>query len=190
MSNPSRRPVLTTDEQRPRSSSLSIARSPSVLSSGAFTTPLSFSLETDVESQSTHLDHDHLSPPLSPLVVQTYPPGSSSSTTVDDRLATSTSTPPSHRPLSRSETTYPHPTGPAHPSQPPHSSHAKKTVTLNPVSEQRYAEQPVDEDDEPVYGGGFQPPDSKEMISAMISFGAVGVLAVAAGLTTIYDWVL
>ena len=40
------------------------------------------------------------------------------------------------------------------------------------------------------YVGGFQPPDMREAVGVALSFGAVVVLALAAGLTTIYDWVL
>ena len=48
-----------------------------------------------------------------------------------------------------------------------------------------------DEADERLnYTGGFQAPDTSEVIGVALSFGAVVVLAVAAGLTTIFDWVL
>lgn len=40
------------------------------------------------------------------------------------------------------------------------------------------------------YEGPFQKPDSKELMAILLSFTAVALLAVAAGLTTIYDWVL
>ena len=40
------------------------------------------------------------------------------------------------------------------------------------------------------YTGGFQAPDTREVIGIALSLGAVMVLAVAAGLTTIFDWVL
>jgi len=50
----------------------------------------------------------------------------------------------------------------------------------------------VDEDiDEGLnYTGGFQAPDHREVVGIALSFGAVIVLAIAAGLTTVYDWVL
>ncbi|WVN84974.1 uncharacterized protein L203_100111 [Cryptococcus depauperatus CBS 7841] len=40
------------------------------------------------------------------------------------------------------------------------------------------------------YTGPFQPPDSKELFMIILSFTGVFILAVAAGLTTIFDWVL
>lgn len=40
------------------------------------------------------------------------------------------------------------------------------------------------------YTGPFQPPDSKELLGIILSFVGVLVLAVAAGLATIFDWVL
>ncbi|ODN77653.1 hypothetical protein L202_04806 [Cryptococcus amylolentus CBS 6039] len=40
------------------------------------------------------------------------------------------------------------------------------------------------------YTGPFQPPDSRELTLYMLSFGGVVILAVAAGLTTIFDWIL
>lgn len=40
------------------------------------------------------------------------------------------------------------------------------------------------------YAGGFQKPDSKEMLAIMLSLGGVALLSLAAGFTTIYDWVL
>ncbi|WRT70343.1 uncharacterized protein IL334_007341 [Kwoniella shivajii] len=40
------------------------------------------------------------------------------------------------------------------------------------------------------YDGPFQPPDSKELLSIMLSIGGVIILAIAAGCTTIFDWVL
>lgn len=40
------------------------------------------------------------------------------------------------------------------------------------------------------YEGPFQPPDSQELIGILASVSAVCVLALAAGMTTIYDWVL
>lgn len=40
------------------------------------------------------------------------------------------------------------------------------------------------------YTGPFQPPDSKELLVIILSFAGVFVLAVAAGMTTIFDWVL
>ncbi|OXH27119.1 hypothetical protein J008_04842 [Cryptococcus neoformans] len=40
------------------------------------------------------------------------------------------------------------------------------------------------------YTGPFQPPDSKELLGIILSFLGVLVLAVAAGLATIFDWVL
>ncbi|KAK8853112.1 hypothetical protein IAR55_003813 [Kwoniella newhampshirensis] len=40
------------------------------------------------------------------------------------------------------------------------------------------------------YDGPFQPPDSKELLGILLSFGGVAILAIAAGLTTIFDWVL
>ncbi|WVQ72518.1 hypothetical protein IAR50_002075 [Cryptococcus sp. DSM 104548] len=40
------------------------------------------------------------------------------------------------------------------------------------------------------YNGPFQPPDSKEMMLYMLSFGGIVILSVAAGLTTIFDWIL
>ncbi|WWC91589.1 uncharacterized protein L201_006535 [Kwoniella dendrophila CBS 6074] len=40
------------------------------------------------------------------------------------------------------------------------------------------------------YEGPFQPPDSKELFSIILSIIGVIVLAVAAGCTTIFDWVL
>jgi len=40
------------------------------------------------------------------------------------------------------------------------------------------------------YTGDFQKPDSKEMMVIMLSLGGVALLSLAAGFTTIYDWVL
>jgi hypothetical protein len=40
------------------------------------------------------------------------------------------------------------------------------------------------------YHGPFQPPDSAELLGVLLSFGGVILLSLAAGLTTIYDWVL
>ncbi|WWC64704.1 uncharacterized protein I303_107315 [Kwoniella dejecticola CBS 10117] len=40
------------------------------------------------------------------------------------------------------------------------------------------------------YDGPFQPPDSKELLSIILSVVGVMVLAIAAGCTTIFDWVL
>lgn len=40
------------------------------------------------------------------------------------------------------------------------------------------------------YDGPFQPPDSRELFGILASVSAVCVLAVAAGMTTIFDWVL
>lgn len=40
------------------------------------------------------------------------------------------------------------------------------------------------------YTGDFQKPDSKEMMAIMLSLGGVALLSLAAGFTTIYDWVL
>jgi len=51
-------------------------------------------------------------------------------------------------------------------------------------------EQEQQEDERLKYTGGFQAPDTRELVAMALSFGAVVVLAVAAGLTTIYDWVL
>jgi hypothetical protein len=40
------------------------------------------------------------------------------------------------------------------------------------------------------YDGPFQAPDSREVVGMTISFVVVLMLALAAGLTTIYDWVV
>lgn len=40
------------------------------------------------------------------------------------------------------------------------------------------------------YTGDFQTPDSKEMLAIMLSLGGVALLSLAAGFTTIYDWVM
>ncbi|WWC71902.1 uncharacterized protein I206_105861 [Kwoniella pini CBS 10737] len=40
------------------------------------------------------------------------------------------------------------------------------------------------------YDGPFQPPDSKELLSIILSVVGVMILAIAAGCTTIFDWVL
>lgn len=40
------------------------------------------------------------------------------------------------------------------------------------------------------YSGGFQPPDSRELVGMVLSFAVVATLSTAAVLTTIYDWVL
>lgn len=40
------------------------------------------------------------------------------------------------------------------------------------------------------YDGEFQPPDSRELIGIGLSIAGVSVLALAAGLTTVLNWVL
>jgi len=46
-------------------------------------------------------------------------------------------------------------------------------------------------DEEQIYKfTGFQKPDRLEMLGVFLSFGAVIGLSLAAGLTTVYDWVL
>ena len=40
------------------------------------------------------------------------------------------------------------------------------------------------------YSGEFQRPDSKEMLVIMLSIAGVSILALAAGLATVFDWVL
>lgn len=40
------------------------------------------------------------------------------------------------------------------------------------------------------YEGPFQPPEGKEMVGIVASIVGVLILAVAAGFTTVYDWVL
>lgn len=40
------------------------------------------------------------------------------------------------------------------------------------------------------YLGGFQAPDSRELLGIGLSIAGVGVLALAAGLTTVLNWVL
>ncbi|WVR00366.1 hypothetical protein IAU59_007509 [Kwoniella sp. CBS 9459] len=40
------------------------------------------------------------------------------------------------------------------------------------------------------YEGPFQPPDSKELLAILLSCGGVLILALAAGCTTVFDWVL
>lgn len=40
------------------------------------------------------------------------------------------------------------------------------------------------------YTGPFQPPDLKELLVIILSFAGVLILAVAAGMATIFDWVL
>ncbi|KAK4683425.1 hypothetical protein P7C73_g6842, partial [Tremellales sp. Uapishka_1] len=64
-----------------------------------------------------------------------------------------------------------------------------RQVTFDPVPRIEEFER-YDVESVPVSLSGFQSPDSKELLGILISFVAVGLLAGAACLTTLYDWVL
>lgn len=80
----------------------------------------------------------------------------------------------------------------------PNNPHTKPSLNLNntarthitPSSPMNSDADTENENDEIIYEGPFQPPDSRELIGILASISAVLVLALAAGMTTIYDWVL
>ncbi|WVQ84922.1 hypothetical protein IAT38_007085 [Cryptococcus sp. DSM 104549] len=217
-------PTHPLKRPRSRSTSLSIARSPSVLAASHFLPPVP---PHDLDPSSSHSSNNPFDHPSAPHHLP-HPRGSSLARTVSasgaDRtgglaaiasvedLTSMPSTadalldPPS-KPLSRS---YTPDTGGAYPleadAEAPLLARSKVRFHSPALSPSAHTgsevggirldgEADLDElerMDGPAfeYTGPFQPPDSKEMLAIILSFGGVLVLSVAAGLTTIYDWVL
>ena len=71
-----------------------------------------------------------------------------------------------------------------------------KTVSFGEEDQVREYDAEEDEEDEEDeqsslgYTGDFQKPDAKELLGIVLSVTGVGLLALAAGFTTIFDWVL
>ena len=162
----------STSRHRERTASLSIARSPSVLSSSIFPQ----SSETDLEAH-----------PSFPFLL---PPSQSHGTGIGSSLGLSHT--PSH-PLHR----------PARPKSTLSESAVEeyvpapvKTVSFGEEDQVREYDAEEDEEDEEDeqsslgYTGDFQKPDAKELLGIVLSVTGVGLLALAAGFTTIFDWVL
>ena len=182
----SQQPMIKPSYHRNRSSSLSIARSPSILSQIPLPliAPISHGTQTsskrpksqyDLESQ-THLESYSLGRTRSNPHTHQHPIHRNhdlEDIASDDGLI----------PLGKSN-------------QALLSGKSREAEDIyeedeNDKNEQEEEEVDEEELDETLnYTGGFQSPDSSEFIGIGLSFGAVLILAIAAGLTTIYDWVL
>lgn len=219
MTEKSRRPPIPTTTSpsssgqplHNRSTSLSIARSPSVLASaGPFASPAN---EDDIEAlsafnfglsltpSSSIQSHPPTSPPITPVNGRRHSDHSGESTNYT--LSRTISHPPSYRHsrLKSGTESYDdeYDDGEGQDSAVP----LRKTVSFaqedNVREYTRNTEEFTREGERDAgdvvgeggftYTGGFQSIDSKEMIGIVVSFSAVAVLALAAGLTTVYDWV-
>ncbi|WVQ67044.1 uncharacterized protein L199_005237 [Kwoniella botswanensis] len=212
-----------TKKHRPRSSSLSlsIARSPSVLSSGLFS-PLSPHPQQDEEALEDEIQHH-------PNVYGIHPYGNQmrrvisaggkldpihDDDNIEDIVGVKASSSVSHLPsiinkspkipISNTTTLF---KGLDEELDDHDQEHVDmddgsrpllqtRKVSFQPLTSARDIESEMDNLSESdvrsqiTYEGPFQPPDSKELLSIMFSVVGVVILAVAAGCTTIFDWVL
>jgi hypothetical protein len=181
--------------QHHRAASLSVARSPSILTSTSFNA---------APASTPPDDHNSTSSPTFPLFL----PASHAHTQAPHALTRTTSQPAHTR-----SKTKPALSDIPFEDEPP-SIPLKRTVTFDHTNHvRRYDdgddaeydteseltdERALDAGDDAEmaagraarYSGGFQKPDSKELMAIGLSIVGVTILSLAAGLTTVYDWVL
>ncbi|WVW86034.1 hypothetical protein I302_108072 [Kwoniella bestiolae CBS 10118] len=215
MSKPPPAPTNSKKHHRPRSSSLSlsIARSPSVLSSGLFFPASPHPIQDDEQLEDEISHHPnvygvHAHPYGNPMRRVISAGGAGKLDIInDEEIVQEGSTSVPHLPIHSLDTspkiakslrihTQDNDEEEIVEDENDHDDTSRpllptRKVSFQPVSSNDiHAGQDRPSDGEVKYEGPFQPPDSKELLSIIFSVVGVTILAVAAGCTTIFDWVL